>query len=108
MPKKVIEEKGIPVSVAKKMLQDIGRELNQFQRRTLDYATAFAKVSPKDSEELLEKLMTLLGVSHKEAVQVVNCMPETVEELRAFMPRHRLVEPGKLQDALKLMSNYRK
>lgn len=108
MPKKIIEEKAIPVPITKKKLQDIGRDLNQFQKRTLDYATVFAKTSPKDSEELVERLMKFLGLSHKESVQVVNCMPESIEELRAFVPRHRLVEPAKLQEALKLISDYRK
>jgi DNA-directed RNA polymerase subunit F len=35
-------------------------------------------------------------------------MPESVEELRVFFPRHRLIEPEKLQEMLKLLDEYRK
>lgn len=90
------------------MLEEVNRELNQFQRRTLDYATAFSKLDPKDADKLIDKLSKILDVGSKELIQIVNCMPETVEELRIFLPRHKLIETPKLQEALKVMKEYAK
>ena len=108
MPKKVVEEKIIPTVAARKMLEAMNRELNQFQRRTLDYATAFSKIDPKDADKVINGLSKILDISPKELVQIVNCMPETVEELRVFLPRHKLIETPKLQEALKVLKEYSK
>ncbi|NIP67597.1 RNA polymerase Rpb4, partial [Candidatus Bathyarchaeota archaeon] len=42
----------------KKILESIGEEhLDQFQRRSLDYATKFSKTDSDVSEELVKKLI---------------------------------------------------
>jgi len=43
MPRKILEERPIPTSLAKKLLEDMNRELNQFQQRTLEYSKSFSK-----------------------------------------------------------------
>jgi hypothetical protein len=35
-------------------------------------------------------------------------MPETIEELRIFIPRHKVIETSKLKTALTLMNKYRR
>ncbi|MEM3736843.1 MAG: hypothetical protein QXJ75_01950 [Candidatus Bathyarchaeia archaeon] len=104
----IIESKPVTIAKAKKMLEGLNRELNQFQRRTLDYAILFSKIDPDDAERLAEQLTAQLGVSLSEAVQIVNSMPETLEELRVFIPRHKVIETAKLKDALALIDKYRK
>ncbi|MCK7471525.1 MAG: hypothetical protein MZU95_12695 [Desulfomicrobium escambiense] len=44
----------------------------------------FAKVEPEKAEELLRKLVKEYELDEAEAVQIINCMPETVDELRVF------------------------
>ncbi len=107
MPKAVIEERPMPITIAKRVLENLNRELNQFQRRTLEYATTFSKIEPDKAEELAEKLTKQLDINVGEAVQIVNAMPETSEELRVFIPRHKVIEASKLKAALTLMDECR-
>jgi len=107
LPLKKIENKPITIPEVKEVLENLNRELNQFQKRTLEYVTAFSKLKSDKAKELCSKLTKDFGLDVKTAVQIVNCMPESVEELRVFFPRHRLIEPEKLQGILKLLDEYR-
>lgn len=107
MPLKKIENKPITIPEVKEVLENLNRELNQLQRRTLDYATAFSKLDSSKAKELCLRLVDSFNIDLKTAVQIVNCMPESIEELRVFFPRHRLIEPEKLQNILKLLDEYR-
>ncbi len=110
MPKKVLKEKIVTVSQVKGMLEAIGEEnLDQFQRRSLDYASKFSKIEAAKAEELVEKLTGQFGLEEDEAVQVVNCMPESIEEVRVFLAAGRkIVETSKLEGILALLDKYRK
>jgi DNA-directed RNA polymerase subunit F len=102
-------EKRLTVPQVKSVLEAIGEEnLDQFQRRTLDYVKKFSKLDAKTAEELLEKLMKEFGLEEAEAVQVVNCMPETVDELRIFLASGRkIIETAKLKAIIALLDDSR-
>lgn len=108
MPIKVVDKKEITIAEAKRMLGGIG-DLNQFQTRTLDYASKFSKVDPQKAEELMSKLAEKFEISRKEAVQVVNCMPQSIEELRVFFStsRRKIMVTSQLEEMLKLLDEYR-
>jgi len=110
MPRKALKEQSLTVPQVKKMLETIGEEhLDQFQRRSLDYATKFSKVEPQAAEELVAKLIKEFGLEEEEAVQVVNCMPESVEEIRVFLAGgRRIMETSKLEQILASLDEYRK
>jgi len=111
MPKKSLSEKPITVAAVKKILEERGdAEIDQFQRRTLDFAQKFVKVDENKAEELVNKLTEKFGVDTKEAVQIVNCMPKSVEELRIFFAtgKRRIIATAQLEDILKLLDEYRK
>ena len=108
MPLKKVENKPITIPEVKKILENLGRELNQFQRRTLDYTMVFSKLESEKATELRLKLVKDFGIDEKEAVQIVNCMPESIEELRIFLPKHRVIETEKLQKMVELINSYRK
>jgi len=108
LPLKKVENKPVTIPEVKKILENLGRELNQFQRRTLDYAMVFSKLESDKATELRLKLVKDFGIDEKEAVQIVNCMPESIEELRIFLPKHRVIETEKLQKMVELINNYRK
>jgi len=110
MPKKVLKERIISVPQVKGILEAIGEEsLDQFQRRSLDYASKFSKAEATKAEELVEKLTGQFGLEELEAVQVVNCMPESVEEIRVFLAGGRkIIETSKLKGILALLDEYRK
>jgi DNA-directed RNA polymerase subunit F len=109
MEKQDSSEKRLALPQVKKVLEDIGEEnLDQFQRRTLDYVNKFSKVDAKAAEKLLDKLMKEFGLDEAEAVQVVNCMPETVDELRVFLASGRkIVETSKLEAIVSILNDSR-
>jgi DNA-directed RNA polymerase subunit F len=104
-----VSEKKLALPEVKKLLEAIGEEnLDQFQRRTLDYVNKFSKVDAKTAEKLLGKLMKEFGLDEAEAVQVVNCMPETVDELRVFLASGRkIIETAKLEAIVALLNDSR-
>lgn len=110
MAKKAIKEKNLTIPQVKKLLVSLGEEnLDQFQRRTLDYASKFSKVDAEASEKLIEKLVEKFGLEEEEAVQVINCMPKSVEELRVFLSGGRkIIETSKLEAIVNLLDEHRK
>jgi DNA-directed RNA polymerase subunit F len=109
MSKREISESKLTLPQVKQVLESVGEEnLDQFQRRTLDYVSKFARVAPADAELLLEKLVKEYGLDEDEAVQIVNCMPESVDELRIFLAGGRkIIETQKLATIVSLLNEKR-
>jgi DNA-directed RNA polymerase subunit F len=109
MSKREISESRLTLPQVKKVLNDIGEEnLDQFQRRTLDYVNKFSKAEPEKAEKLLQKLVKEYGLEEAEAVQILNCMPETVDELRVFLAGgKKIIESQKLREIVELLNETR-
>jgi DNA-directed RNA polymerase subunit F len=109
MANKELSENRLTLPQVRKVLEAIGEEnLDQFQRRTLDYVNKFSKVAAKTAEKLLGKLVKEFDLDEAEAVQVVNCMPETVDELRVFLAGGRkIIETTKLEAIVALLNDSR-
>jgi DNA-directed RNA polymerase subunit F len=109
MSKREVSENRLTLPQVKKVLETIGEEnLDQFQRRTLDYVNKFSKADPEKAEELLQKLTKEYEIDEAEAVQIINCMPETVDELRVFLAGGRkIIETAKLKTIVELLSENR-
>jgi DNA-directed RNA polymerase subunit F len=109
MSKKELSESRLTIPQVKKIMEDIGEEnLDQFQRRTLDYVSKFAKADADKAEELLQKLVKEYEIDEAEAVQILNCMPETVDELRVFLAGGRkIIETSKLSAIVELLNENR-
>jgi len=103
-------EKKLTIPQVKKIMESIGEEnLDQLQRRTFDYVSKFSKVEPEETEKLLQKLVGDFGLEEVEAVQIVNCMPKSVEELRVFLAGGRkIIETSKLEAIVNLLNEHRK
>ena len=110
MSEKGVREKMLTLPQVKKLLESMGEEnLDQFQRRTLDYLSKFSKVDAEAAEALVGKLVAEFGLEEIEAVQIVNCMPKSVEELRVFLAGGRkIIEASKLEAIVALLDDYRK
>lgn len=110
MSKTGTAEKKLTLPQVKKLLESIGEEnLDQFQRRTFDYVSKFSKVEGEDAEKLVEKLVAEFGLDLDEAVQIVNCMPKSVDELRIFLAGgRRIIETAKLETMVSLLGEHRK
>jgi len=105
-----VKEKKLTLPQVKKLLESIGEEnLDQFQRRTLDYVSKFSKAEAEAAEKLVEKLVTEFGLGEEEAVQIVNCMPKSVEDLRVILAGgRRIIETSKLEAIVNLLDEHRK
>jgi DNA-directed RNA polymerase subunit F len=109
MSKREVSECRLTLPQVKKVLETIGEEnLDQFQRRTLDYASKFSKVTPEKAEELLQTLVKDYELEEAEAVQIINCLPETVDELRVFLAGgKKIIEAQKLSQIVELLNENR-
>jgi len=110
MARKALREQALTVPEVKKLLELIGEEkLDQFQRRSFDYASKFSKVEEDKAHALVDTLVGQYGLDEEEAIQIVNCMPQSVEEIRAFLGGGRkIIETSKLQGILNLLDENRK
>jgi len=110
MARKALREKMLTVPEVKKLLESIGEEkLDQFQRRSLDYASKFSKVKEDEAEMLVKTLIEQYELEDEEAIQIVNCMPQSVEEIRVFLGGGRkIIETSKLQGILSFLDQHRK
>lgn len=105
-----VKEKELTLPQVKKLLESMGEEnLDQFQRRALDYLSKFSKVDSEAAEMLVEKLVSDFGLEKHEAVQIVNCMPKSVDELRVFLAGGRkIIEASRLEAIVKILDEQRK
>ena len=110
MARKALKERTITVPQVKEALESIGEELlDQFQRRSLDYATKFSKVDPKIVDTVVNEFVEKFEVEQEEAVQIINAMPESIQEIRVFLAGgRRIIETSKLEKILVFLNKYRK
>jgi len=110
MVRKALKERTVTIPQVKEALEAIGEErLDQFQRRSLDYATKFTKIDPDKVGALLNELVEEFEVKEVEAVQIINAMPESIQEIRVFLAGgRRIIESSKLEKMLLFLNKYRK
>jgi DNA-directed RNA polymerase subunit F len=81
----VIKKEIITLSEVKKILETIpAEEMDQIQRWTYDYSKKFSKVDYDISKVMLERLVAEGDLTNEESVELMNVMPKSIEELRAF------------------------
>lgn len=85
MPRKVISKTEVPMATAAKLLSEHEAGLSPLQMRVLSYARRYSRLSHEQAQLLVEKLMKEFELTRKEAVQVADICPTTVEELRATL-----------------------
>lgn len=100
-----VEKKLLTIPEANLILQKMDLEkADQIQKRTLDYITKFSKASPEDARKMRKQLESDCGLTSEEAVEVVNVMPKTIEELRTFTSGWRKLLPAEtLEKVLKIL-----
>jgi DNA-directed RNA polymerase subunit F len=102
--------KNLTIPQVKKILEGIDEEkLDHFQHRTYNYISKFSKVEAETAEKILEKLTKEFDLEEEEAVQIINCMPKSIEELKPFLATGRkIVETSKLENIVNLLNKYPK
>ena len=109
MPRKIVDSKPTPTAEAKRTLERAKEEeLGEFQRRTLDYASKFSRVTPARAEKLVRELSEKFQLDRKDAIQIANTMPQYAEELRTILTvKGKIIGAAELQDILKRVNSYR-
>jgi len=110
MSKRSETEKKLTLPQVKKLMESVGEEnLDQLQRRTFDYVSKFSKIDAEAAEGVMQKLVTEFGLEEIEAIEIVNCMPKSIEELRVFLAGGRkIIETAKLDAIINLLNEHRK
>src|SRR5438034_3680291 len=81
MARKIMMEKAITNAEAKGVLEKVKEEeLGEFQRRTLDFTRRFSKIPADRAAKLVEELSSELQLDRNDAIQIVNTLPQSVEE----------------------------
>jgi DNA-directed RNA polymerase subunit F len=102
-----VEKKEITVSEAKAILEAKAEELDPLQRRVLDYTIRFTKESSENSEKLVAELMAKGIIDRQLAVQIANCMPNSIPEIRTFLGRQRIISEDAINSILMIIKKYR-
>jgi DNA-directed RNA polymerase subunit F len=110
MARKALKERVVTVPQVKEALEAIGEErLDQFQRRSFDYATKFTKVDPDKVDIIVKEFVENFEVDEEETMQIINAMPESIQEIRVFLAGGRkIIETSKLEKILSFLNKYRK
>ncbi len=81
----IISRRVITLPEVKEILSSIDpNKMDQIQRWTYNYAVRFSKVSADKARELKARLVNECSLTEEEAVEVINVMPSSIEELRTF------------------------
>ena len=81
----IIKKEVITLPQVKKVLESIkADEMDQIQRWTYDYVRIFAKTDSESAEKMVKRLVEECELKPEEAIEIVNIMPTSIEELRAF------------------------
>lgn len=103
----IIEKRDITLAEVKKILEAKEEDLDPLQRRVLDYASKFSKLEHEDSVKMVEDLAKDNLLEKGVAVQIVNCLPSTIEEIRVFLGRQRIISEEDLKKILKIVEKYK-
>lgn len=107
--RKVLEEREVTLGEVKRIMEARASEgeLEYEQRKTLEYAQKFAKLSEEKEEKLLEELQEM-GLPRRVAITLVNLMPKTKSGLHAVIMKERLrLKEEDLDEILKKLEEYR-
>jgi DNA-directed RNA polymerase subunit F len=99
----IVKKEIITLPQVKEILQGVKPDdMDQIQRWTFDYVGKFAKVDSNLASRMVSQLIEKCDLKEEEAVEIVNAMPGSIEELRAFtFGWKKLI----LTDTLEKMSN---
>jgi len=112
----VIEERPVPLPTVAAIMKEreadyVGRsvELLYEQRRALDHAVKFSKISEKDAQEMTEKLSAMgLTMTPDRIVKIVDLMPKSVDDIRAIFAKERFkYTEEEIKSVIEVVDQYR-
>jgi DNA-directed RNA polymerase subunit F len=103
---RIIKKKAITIAEVNAVLKEIpADQLNPIQKRVLDYASKFSKVSEEKARQLMSELCDKIGLSPEEAAEIINIFPQNLDELRGIVSGwKKLLATETLQRILTVLS----
>jgi DNA-directed RNA polymerase subunit F len=107
--RKIASEDQLTIPEVKKILEERKETLDEFQHRTYDYVSKFSKLDADKAGELIKKLVEQFETDKNDAIQIANCMPSSIEELRVFFAgsKKKIIAATQLEAILSLLDGYR-
>ncbi|MEM3437478.1 MAG: RNA polymerase Rpb4 [Nitrososphaerales archaeon] len=101
-----VKKTAISIPEVKEILEKIDIEkADQIQKRTLDYVLKFSKVEPEKARNLKEKLVKECLLKDEEAIELINVMPKSLDEIRVFTSGWKKLLPTEvIEKILKLLT----
>ena len=101
----IVKKEIITLPQVKQILEGVKPDdMDQIQRWTFDYVGKFAKVDSNLAPRMVSQLVEKCDLKEEEAVEVVNAMPSSIEELRAFtFGWKKLILTDTLENMLKIL-----
>ncbi|MEM3383077.1 MAG: RNA polymerase Rpb4 [Nitrososphaerales archaeon] len=101
-----VKKTAISIPEVKEILEKIDIEkADQIQKRTLDYVLKFSKVEPEKARNLKEKLVKECSLKDEEAIELINIMPKSLDEIRFFTSGWKKLLPTEdVKKILKILS----
>jgi len=101
----VIEERLLTIPEAREILEDKSKkfELSNIEQITLSYLQQFSKVEADKAKNIVKRLVKELDISVEAAVQLVNIMPKSIEEIRTILIKERFLTTEELQKILQIL-----
>ncbi|MGC8599503.1 MAG: RNA polymerase Rpb4 [Nitrososphaeria archaeon] len=90
---KMIKSKKITIHEAKDILTQSTSDIDELQRRTFEYVNVFSKLNGEQAKKLVESLEKEVGLEEDYAIQLVNIMPKTPEEIRTYLLGWKKIVP---------------
>lgn len=89
MVKKILETEPLTLAEVKSTLTKRGKkaELSYIQRVTLEHTMKFSSLPARTARALVKKLIKKFEMDESLAIQIVDILPTTTEEITAFLSR---------------------
>ncbi|ADY01421.1 RNA polymerase Rpb4 [Vulcanisaeta moutnovskia 768-28] len=111
MVKRIINSEDISMAEALRILEDKLISINpgitdDVVNNTLNYLRKFSRISPDKAKDLISELMKRFGLAKLTAIQIVNLMPQTTDELRILLgTEKREFSDKEIEDILNLLKS---
>ncbi len=103
----IIKREYVSLPQVKEILENIKTEdMDQIQRWAFDYASKFSKTDAENARKILKELVDTCDIKEEEAIELINSMPKSIEELRAFtFGWKKLILTDTLERMLKILKS---
>ena len=107
-----VDEAGrlVSLSEVKNMLKKIEKERKELiyeQRIALEHAQKFAKLSVKQTKDLIKDLMKLENIGESHAYKMADILPTTEDDVKAIFAKERFtLSESEIKNILKVIGKY--